>query len=231
MTGAAAPPRTAEVTLFARAAGYLLESLSEVTDADLGRPTPCGGWDLRTLVLHVADAADALAGLVTTGELVLPAPPRSEGLDAATLDAVAVAQHRTHRLLALLTSSDAPGDDRAGRVTAAARGGAIELAVHGWDVATACGSGRRMPPGLATTLLEAATSLVDDSTRQPLFGPPVPVPATADPEDRLVAFLGRRPPVPSSASPSLRGEPGGGPVPGPAPSSRGVRGTGSSLSS
>ena len=230
MTGAAAPPRTAEVTLFVRAAGHLLESLSEVTDADLGRPTPCGSWDLRTLVLHVADSADALSGLVTTGELVLPAPPRSEGPGAATLDAVAVAQHRIHRLLAALTS-DAPGNDRAGWAAAAARGGAIELAVHGWDVATACGSGRRMPPGLATAVLEVATSLVDDSTRLPIFGPPVPVPARADPEDRLVAFLGRRPPALPSAAPSLRGDTGDGPVPDPAPSVRGVGRTGSFISS
>jgi uncharacterized protein (TIGR03086 family) len=185
--------------LFVRAAGYLLESLSEITDADLGRPTPCGDWDLRTLVLHVADTADALSGLATTGELVLPEPSRSDHPDAATLDAVAVAQHRIHRLLAVLTTATHPG------AAAAARGGAIELAVHGWDVATACGSERRMPPGLATALLEAATSLVDDETRQPAFGPPVPVPATADPEDRLVAFLGRRALAPSSASPSLRG--------------------------
>ena len=189
VTGTAAPPLTAEVTLFARAAGYLLEGLSEVTDADLVRPTPCPGWDLRTLVLHVADAADAVSGLVATGELVLPAPPRSQDPDP-TVDAVAVAQHRTHLLLAALTSA---AQRDAAWTAAAARGGAVELAVHGWDVATACGSGRRMPDGLTTELLRTATSLVDDATRQAVFGPPVPVPATAPAQDRLVAFLGRTP--------------------------------------
>ena len=189
VTGTAAPPLTAEVTLFARAAGYLLEGLSEVTDADLVRPTPCPGWDLRTLVLHVADAADAVSGLAATGELVLPVPPRSQDPDP-TVDAVAVAQHRTHLLLAALTSA---AQRDAAWTAAAARGGAVELAVHGWDVATACGSARRMPDGLATALLRAATSLVDDATRHPVFGPPVPVPATAPAQDRLVAFLGRTP--------------------------------------
>jgi uncharacterized protein (TIGR03086 family) len=201
VTGTAAPGLPAEVTLFARAAGYLLESLSEVTDADLERPTPCGDWDLRTLLLHLADSADALSGLVATGELVLPAP-RSDRPDAAALDPVAVAQDRTHRLLAVLTSAT---QDDATRTAAAARGGAIELAVHGWDVASACGSGCRMPPGLATALLEGATSLVGDETRQPAFGPPVPVPAAADPEDRLVAILGRRPLAPPAARGAWRG--------------------------
>jgi uncharacterized protein (TIGR03086 family) len=189
VTGTAAPPLTAEVTLLARAAGYLLEGLSEITEADLVRPTPCPGWDLRTLVLHVADAADAVSGLAATGELVRPGPPRSED-PHPTVDAVAVAQHRTHLLLAALTSAT---QREAAWTAAAARGGAIELAVHGWDVATACGSARRMPDGLATALLQAATSLVDDATRQPVFGPPVPVPATAPAQDRLVAFLGRTP--------------------------------------
>ena len=87
--------------------------------------------------------------------------------------------------------------DETTRTAAAARGGAIELAVHGWDVATTCGSGHRMPVGLATDLLRAATALVDDQTRRPAFGPPVQVPAGAAPEDRLVAFLGRRPPAAS----------------------------------
>ena len=182
VTGTAAPALTTELTLVVRAAGYALEGLAEVTAADLGRPTPCGDWDLRTLLLHLADSADGLTGLAVTGEFALPRPPRTEHADPA-----AVAQDRIHRLLAVLTGAAHPG------VTAAARGGAIELALHGWDVARAVGSGRRMPPGLAALLLRTATSLIDDRTRRPAFGPPVPVPAAADPEDRLVAFLGRRP--------------------------------------
>jgi uncharacterized protein (TIGR03086 family) len=106
---------------------------------------------------------------------------------------VAVAQDRIHRLLAVLTGATHPG------TAAAAHAGAIELGLHGWDVATACGSGRRMPPELAAALLRTATSLIDDRTRRPAFGPPVPVPAAADPEDRLVAFLGRRPGPPLSS--------------------------------
>jgi uncharacterized protein (TIGR03086 family) len=192
VTGTAAPALTEEVTLAVRAAGYALEGLAEVTAADLGRPTPCGDWDLRTLLLHLADAADALSGLVATGELVFPAP-RSARPDAAALDPVAVAQDRIHRLLAVLTGATHPG------TAAAAHAGAIELGLHGWDVATACGSGRRMPPELAAALLRTATSLIDDRTRRPAFGPPVAVPAAADPEDRLVAFLGRRPGPPRSS--------------------------------
>jgi uncharacterized protein (TIGR03086 family) len=192
VTAAAAPPLTEEVALFARAAGYALECLAEVTDADLDRPTPCADWSLRTLLLHLADSADGLTGLVRTGELALPSPPRTPG-DA---DPAAVARDRVLRLLGVLTSAAAEepvGTAGAARAQAAARGGAVELAVHGRDVATTCGSGRAMPPGLASALLREARSLVDDGARPVLFGSPVPLLPDAGPEDRLVAFLGRRP--------------------------------------
>jgi uncharacterized protein (TIGR03086 family) len=192
VTGTVSPELPAQVALFARAAGYALESLAEVTDADLDRPTPCADWPVRTLLLHLADAADGLSGLARTGELALPSPPRRGDADPA-----AVARDRLLRLLDVLTSAAADDGrgttDHAALAQAAARGGAIELAVHGWDVATACGSGHVMAPRLATALLQAATSLVEDGARPGLFAAPVAPPPDAGPEDRLVAFLGRRP--------------------------------------
>lgn len=192
VTGTVRLGLAAEVALFARAVGYALESLAEVPGADLGRPTPCGDWDLRALLLHLADTADALTGLALTGELAPPTPLRTDGADPA-----AVARDRLLQLLDTLTSATA--DDRpdtaarTAHARAAARGGAIELAVHGWDVATACGSPRAMAPELATSLLQAAVSLVEDGARPALFAAPVAPPPDADPEARLVAFLGRRP--------------------------------------
>jgi uncharacterized protein (TIGR03086 family) len=192
VTGTARLGLPAEVALFARAAGHALESLAEVPGADLGRPTPCGDWDLRTLLLHLADTADALTGLALTGELTLPSPPRTDDAEPA-----AVARDRLLHLLGTLTSvtaDDRPDTgDRAAHAPAAARGGAVELAVHGWDVATACGSRRVMAPRLATSLLQVAASLVEDDARPRLFAAPVAPPPDADAEARLVAFLGRQP--------------------------------------
>ena len=179
---------TADLALFTRSAGYALEGLAEVTDADLDRPTPCPGWDLRTLVLHLADAADGLAVLARTGELALPQPPRSGDADPA-----AVARERLLALLDVLTSRAGSAES-----TAAARGGAVEVAAHGWDVATACGSARRMPPGLAGDLFAVASRLLAEGARPAVFAPPVDLPVTAGAEDRLVAFLGRRPTVPAA---------------------------------
>jgi uncharacterized protein (TIGR03086 family) len=190
-TGTPAADLPGAVALVTRATGYALEGLSEVTAAHLDRPSPCPGWDVRALVLHLADSADGLTALAVTGELLVPSAPRPE------TSPVTVAEDRLLHLLGVLTSAvrgEGPaGGDGAGHAVTAARGAAIEVAVHGWDLATACGSGRPMPPGLASALLASASSLVDDGARPHVFAAAVDVPPDASAEDRLVAFLGRQP--------------------------------------
>lgn len=71
--------------------------------------------------------------------------------------------------------------------------GAIEIAVHGWDVAMACGHRRPMGDGLANDILRLARLLVGDGDRYPMFAAPLDVSPQASPSERLVAFLGRGP--------------------------------------
>jgi uncharacterized protein (TIGR03086 family) len=71
--------------------------------------------------------------------------------------------------------------------------GAIEVAVHGWDISVACGGDQPVPSRLATELLPYAALLVPRHTRPGLFADPVLVPRQTSAGDRLVAFLGRRP--------------------------------------
>ncbi|MER7335266.1 MULTISPECIES: TIGR03086 family metal-binding protein [unclassified Micromonospora] len=188
----ASPPTSLadSVALFQRSVDYALGALSAVGDADLDRPTPCAGWDLRTLVLHLADSADALTDFAATGELILPASPR-----AGEADPVAVARERIQRLRDVVRTAvrGDPHSAQAAWAGGAARGGAIEFAAHGWDVVTACGTGREIPAGLASELLALSVALIGEQTREPRFGPSVPVASGATAGERLVAFLGRRP--------------------------------------
>ncbi len=71
--------------------------------------------------------------------------------------------------------------------------GALELAVHGWDLSRASGRREPIPGALATGLLDISPLLVPRTDRRPLFGPPVTVPPLAIPSDQLVAYLGRNP--------------------------------------
>jgi len=71
--------------------------------------------------------------------------------------------------------------------------GALEMAVHGWDLSRACGHCQPIPGPLAISLLHISPLLVPRTGRAPLFGPPVTVPPLATPSDQLVAYLGRNP--------------------------------------
>ena len=73
--------------------------------------------------------------------------------------------------------------------------GAVEIAVHGWDVSAARGGGRAgpatIPAGLATRMLRLGPLIV--AGREGLFADAVDVPAQASPGDQLVGYLGRCP--------------------------------------
>ena len=71
--------------------------------------------------------------------------------------------------------------------------GAVEIAVHGWDICRASGLRRPIPPALAVELAGVCALAVTAETRYPAFAAPVAVPSRACPSDHLVAFLGRDP--------------------------------------
>jgi uncharacterized protein (TIGR03086 family) len=77
--------------------------------------------------------------------------------------------------------------------------GAVEIAVHGWDVSAALGRGGNIPPGLATRLLALSPLLA--TSREGLFAAAVPVSPGASPGDRLLGYLGRDPGAPPWARP------------------------------
>ncbi len=149
-------------------AAYVRDALAQVSEADLGLPTPCPGWNLRTLLLHLGESADLLSGSTE--------PRDPEPVEAA--------REGMERLLD--TVRGAATDD-------AAYGGAIELVAHGWDVHAALGTGVPIPEDHAAAVLDLATTLIGDEARSQFFGPAVDPAVGASSSERLVAFLGRHP--------------------------------------
>jgi uncharacterized protein (TIGR03086 family) len=197
MTGAGATAsRTGGAVLLDRAIGYALGAVAAVTPELLSRPTPCGDWDLRMLLGHLDDALAALHEAVVRGRVGLDPAPDDGAAVAA--DPVQAFRDRADRLRGAWTG--VVRDDRvivvaglpltAGIVAAT---GAIEIAVHAWDVARACGQRRPIPHDLAADLLTICPLLVPAGAREPQFAARVIVPPSASPSDRLVAFLGREP--------------------------------------
>jgi uncharacterized protein (TIGR03086 family) len=176
--------------LLERAIAYAMVSMDAVAAPLLSRPTPCAGWDLRALVNHLNDSVSALREGIDTRCVARHAPP-----DAG--DPVAMFRVRAGELLGALAIGLGGGPISVARLplpaAIVAGAGAVEIVVHGWDVAVACDSRRPIPPGLATELLGICPLIASGMMREALFAPPVPVAPTATPSDRLVAFLGRDP--------------------------------------
>jgi uncharacterized protein (TIGR03086 family) len=187
--------------LLEAAVSYALASAALGTPQLLRRPTPCQGWDLETLLDHLSDSIGVLHEAVTAGEVSASAAPPGHPRPAP--DPVARLRGQAARLLTACAVAGPAGrlvaiGDRELTASMAALTGAIEITVHGWDIAVACGASRPVPPGLAALLLPVAPLLITPGTRPGLFADPVQLPAPASHSDQLVAFLGRRPHPPGA---------------------------------
>jgi uncharacterized protein (TIGR03086 family) len=191
-----------DVKLLQRAGDYAVSAVDTVTVGLLSQPTPCSEWDLRMLLEHATESVAALhegldsgrVGLFSTVPYGIPANPVL-GFRACVARLVDewVAGHTVRTITVA---------DRLIPLPLAAGVAAVEIAVHGWDIAQASGLDRPIPPALAMDLLAISTLLLSDGNRHPLFAPPVRARALAGPSEKLLAFLGRPCTVGSERPPS-----------------------------
>jgi uncharacterized protein (TIGR03086 family) len=172
--------------LLERAIGYALGSLQLVTPDDLSRPTPCHEWDLHALLVHMNDSMAALHEAVDSGHVELR--PRTG--EPAT-DLVRSLETRAGGLLGACGRDVVTIGDRQLTGALVSCAGAVEITVHGWDVAQACGQDRPIPAELADELLDLSCLFVTEADRPGRFAPAVAL--SGPPGRRLVAFLGRTP--------------------------------------
>ena len=174
--------------------------VAQVTDADLGRPTPCAGWDLAMLLEHMTTqhrgfaAAAAGRGADPAVWQVTPGPAVVERYAAAAAEVITAFSagdvlDRPFTLPEFGTDRPFPGRLAVGFHL-------VDYVVHGWDVARALGRPyqpaaevlaltvpiARAVPGGAARLAEGAA-----------FGPGIAVAAGADPLTEILSLLGRDP--------------------------------------
>jgi uncharacterized protein (TIGR03086 family) len=175
------------VELLERALGYTRSALVTVTPAHLHRPTPCEHWDLGDLLGHMEDSLDAFAeGAHGSIDLRSTAP-------APVGERIRSLQVKACGLLGVWAAATTPTVEVGGRpmpVRTIARLAAVEIVVHGWDVGRTTDADLPIPAELADALIPTALALALEQHGE--FGPPVPVPADAGPERRMLALLGRR---------------------------------------
>ena len=187
------------IGLLAGAVSYMLGVCAPLGPGEMALPTPCPHWDLARLLSHLCESMADLEAALRTGRLDLDGPPGRTGGDpvealrgrAAELLCVGYCYGGPERFVAVGGLPIPAG--------VVACTGAVEIAVHGWDVSAARARAGRaggvretpIPAALATRMLRLGPLLV--AGREGLFGVPVEVPAQASPGDRLVGYLGRHP--------------------------------------
>lgn len=179
----------------ARAVALFEDQALGLTIADLDRPTPCAGWDVRALVAHVvgiyAAARDALHGARV--DLVAASTPLGDAPERAVNDA-AVAMMNAWREPGALdrTLATTIRDMPAALATRIVIGDSL---LHGWDLARARGNEVTMPEDLAEAQLTMMQQYYDPATRGPGRGFDLAVewPADAPVQERLLALSGRSP--------------------------------------
>ena len=196
------------IELLTGAISYMLAVCAPIGAAEMTLPTPCPDWDVATLLGHLCQSMTDLETALRTGRLDLEEPVGRAGGDSVEALRDGAAQ--------LLCAGYCYGGPEcfvavgglpmpAGLVACI---GAVEIAVHGWDVSAArarASSGSAspgwgtsqipIPAALATRMLRLSPLLV--AGREGLFAVPVEVPAQASPGDRLVSYLGRHPGAPA----------------------------------
>lgn len=161
---------------------------------DLGAPTPCADWDVRTVIAHVIASVDR-ARVVVDGGSPWDVPVFYD--DIADADLAARHQEAVRRTLASWVEPSvldrlvtAPWGTVPAR--AAVAGWVKEPLVHGWDIAVALGLPSEGPAAAAEfALADAARFLPADARdeRTP-FAAVVEVDPQASPTERLAGWLG-----------------------------------------
>jgi uncharacterized protein (TIGR03086 family) len=154
------------------------------------KPSPCDGWTAADVVDHVVTTQGMFLGFV--GESAPEGPAVADDPMGAWDTARAAVQAR-------LDDPDlatAEFDGFTGRSTFEAAVGrflCMDLVVHGWDLARAVGLDETIEPADIARVHEQAVEFGDNLRGPRAFGPALPEPPGASAQDRLLAFLGRRP--------------------------------------
>jgi uncharacterized protein (TIGR03086 family) len=188
-------PLLESLEMLERAVGFTRVQLQSVTQEMLCLPTPCERWRLGALLDHMAESLDALTEAADLGHVAV-AVGREPAGPPSPVDAVERLRVRACSLLgawsAVARDDDVMVGDRPLSSSLLACAGALEIAVHGWDVSQATGVRAPIPAALARDLLIWADVLVSDLDRPERFDHPITGPSVG-PSSRLLMKLGREP--------------------------------------
>jgi uncharacterized protein (TIGR03086 family) len=162
----------------------------------MGLPTPCSEWDVRTLIAHLVGGNVRFLD-VAEGK---PRPERTSVSSDVLGDDPAGAYRRSAEALKQAWRDPSRLDQQCELPVGVMPGRAalnlhlVETVAHAWDLAKATGQQPAFDPDVVQAAAQFARStLPEDRPPGMPFAPPVPVPDDLSELDRLAAYLGRTP--------------------------------------
>lgn len=159
-------------------------------------PTPCGDWDVRTLVNHIV-GGNLWAAELGAGKTIEAVGDR---LDGDVLGDDPTAAYDTSAELAAAVfrrpgAMEAPCAVSYGPVPGAIYCGhrVMDVLIHGWDVATATRQDTNLPPDLVEACFEIVEPQAELLAGSGMFSTDVTAAPGSDRQTQLLAILGRRP--------------------------------------
>ncbi|GHF40797.1 uncharacterized protein (TIGR03086 family) [Amycolatopsis bartoniae] len=173
------------------AAAVLSGVVRGLRPGQLTNPTPCTEFDVRALVHHLLYWGPSLAG-AGRKELVEPSEVDTSDWRPALLAVVSGIEKSWS------SPGSSEGTTRMGGPTelpAALVADMVlgELTVHAWDLARATGQPFEVPEDLLTHLYDGVVAHAAEARAMGVYGPEVPVPASASTLDRILGLTGRDP--------------------------------------
>ncbi len=172
------------VDLYERASAWTLDKVAGAT-ASLDDPTPCDGWDVRTLLDHMLDTQRYFVESARGEDAAPIGSPPPHLLSGEPVADFARARAETIQVFG------APGvAEQAGPSVGIAFSDQL---LHGWDVAKATGQDATMPTGLAELAYRTMHGRFTEAQRVGIFEPERSVDDDATPQAKLLAYTGRDP--------------------------------------
>jgi uncharacterized protein (TIGR03086 family) len=183
------------IRMMSEAGATVAAAVRASAGADLTDPTPCGDWDLRTLLRHFVGTSGAFLRAGRTKALDPDDPWGTNavldesdwsGQLAGQVEAMGEEWSRPQVWTGSVEGASMPA-------TAVGELGLIELMLHGWDVARAGAQTLEVSDELGAELLRCLEPTLEQGRQFEVYAPPVRVPESASAFARALGAAGRDP--------------------------------------
>ncbi|GIF74780.1 TIGR03086 family metal-binding protein [Asanoa siamensis] len=181
---------------YRRAVAGFGDQVARIRPDQWSAPTPCRDWTVRDLVNHLVYEDRWSVPLVNGASLgsvgdrfegdLLGADPVTAARDAAAESIAAVSAPGALSRTVELSFGMTPADEYVRQLLA-------DHVVHGWDLAAALGADRALDADLVREVADWFPANEAGYRDSGAIAAAVDVPATAGPQDRLIAAFGRNP--------------------------------------